>query len=761
MWFKKVKNIDYPQALQGFDWQGQDLKKYNIIYGWNGTGKTTLSRLFNFVERKSIHIPELTNIKFKIATTKSVIDEHGLASSGINVRVFNEDFISENLEFEQSKARKIIILGKENIETQKEIVTLEAEITLKKEKIDELTELQKKLPKLEQILTDAASDVAKQFASTPLASGEYYGRNYKRPKVDKLLSDSTVNEQNAESLVIQDQAKIDSLRQVINQEKERINLTVPNPPEFSKLFKTANDLLQSSTATHEIKTLENDATLRNWVEAGYEIHKDRKLSKCEFCGNTLPDGLLSNFAQYFTDELKKVKDAITSTLLDLASNQNKAEKVEVDSTVLFPEMVDNFVESKKVLDENVAVVNNAIDTMLASLTKKKNNLHDHSVTYDAIPYPKTALQLITKELANIKKIFELHNDKLEKISEVVDKAAKDLELHTVAHTLQGRDFFRYKKEDDEIKGKINTLSSQVHTIDQDIRAKKASIQNASEAIEKINEILKEYFGEAHIFLEATTGDKGEIGYIVKRGKNQAKMLSEGEKSILALVYFLIKLNEDGFDKSKGIVVVDDPVDSQDEVFLFRTFGLLKRQTKVSGQLVILTHNYNFFNLTRDWLCEKNMYADSSLLFIKCEKASGLQSIVVEDLPDLLSRYKSEYQYLFSRLYQYSEGTQSLDEPLVANIARKVLEYFSSFKWSCKSTEQFTSIVLSRFVADPNQLKKGTGDFIVKFLHEFSHGQDFSRSVAAPMLEAKPIAQNVLKFIELADKEHFDELKKIS
>jgi hypothetical protein len=55
------------------------------------------------------------------------------------------------------------------------------------------------------------------------------------------------------------------------------------------------------------------------------------------------------------------------------------------------------------------------------------------------------------------------------------------------------------------------------------------------------------------------------------------------------------------------------------------------------------------------------------------------------------------------------------------------------------------------------MKRGTGDFIVKFLHEYSHGQDFSRAVSASMLEAMPIAKNVLKFIYLADKEHYDHL----
>ena len=95
---------------------------------------------------------------------------------------------------------------------------------------------------------------------------------------------------------------------------------------------------------------------------------------------------------------------------------------------------------------------------------------------------------------------------------------------------------------------------------------------------------------------------------------------------------------------------------------------------------------------------------------------------------------------------------------MANIGRKALECFATFKWSCKSTEEFSNIVLNRFVNDTDHLEKSTGDFILKFLHEYSHGRDFSRDVSAPTLEAKSIAKNVLEFIRFADKDHYDYLK---
>jgi len=108
--------------------------------------------------------------------------------------------------------------------------------------------------------------------------------------------------------------------------------------------------------------------------------------------------------------------------------------------------------------------------------------------------------------------------------------------------------------------------------------------------------------------------------------------------------------------------------------------------------------------------------------------------------------------------QYVNDASLIDAPLVENIGRKVLEYFSTFKWACKSTEEFSNIVLNRFVKDPDHLKKATGDFILKFLHEYSHGRDFSRGVSGPALEAKAIAKNVLELIRFSDKDHYDYVK---
>lgn len=757
---KRIKEIKNTDAFDAFHWTGNDFKKFNLIYGWNGSGKTTISRIFNFLERKNIHIPDLSAIEFSVQTDSGIIKQTSLDTNALNVRVFNEDFVEENLLFEQSQAKKIIILGKENVMVQKEIDTLTAEQKEKDKLVVALEEKISKLPDLGQILTKAGSEVPQLFANTPLASGGYYGRNYDKRKVDKHLENGSVSEANLDALIISNQADIDAKRDVIKSDKKKITLTIADIPDFSALFTGANELLNTSITTTTIEGLKDDNSLRTWVETGYKLHKDRKLNKCQFCDGNVSDELLIKLGSYFTDELEKAKTQIGKAISDLESQDSSGDSFDLQSGALFPEPAKDCEVAKKELGVQTKVIKETIGELISKLKTKKDNLHDHEKKHSPVTYPSEALSKANDSIKKIRDIIVEHNGKIDTIEDEVKKAATAIELHIIAKTLSDKEYFKHQKEEKSIKEEIAKLVKERGALEVQIKTKKASLHNASDAVDKINAILKEFFGADFIYLEVNETSTKEIQYILKRRGKDAKHLSEGEASVLTLIYFLIKLEEDGCDKKNCLIVVDDPVDSQDSVFLFQTTGLLKKQLKDAGQVLMLTHNFEFFNLIRDWYLDRQTKDHSALFLISHNRTGTPHEVKVENLPDLLREYKTEYQYLFSRLYQYANDIPpKLDEPLVPNVARKVLEYFAGFKWACKTTEDFTSVVNNRFVSDP--LKQGTANFVVKFLHEYSHGQDFSRPISAAMLESKQIAKKVVEFIRLADTEHYEDMEKLS
>lgn len=97
--------------------------KFNLIYGWNYSGKTTLSRVFQSIECKSLS-REYAPASFKI----TLDDGSELNSSNLlqapTVRVFNRDYVTENFQQEHS-APAVFIVGKENVELKTRLAQLQ------------------------------------------------------------------------------------------------------------------------------------------------------------------------------------------------------------------------------------------------------------------------------------------------------------------------------------------------------------------------------------------------------------------------------------------------------------------------------------------------------------------------------------------------------------------------------------------------------------------------------------------------------------
>ena len=336
------------------------------------------------------------------------------------------------------------------------------------------------------------------------------------------------------------------------------------------------------------------------------------------------------------------------------------------------------------------------------------------------------------------------------------EAARQIEVHTIAKYLSTKDYFEHRKEVEKLNEKVEKKENKIEEKKEAVRDKRAKLRDTAIAVEEINQIIAEFLGEGEIEMGIQGGE--EEGYYVKRSGERTKYLSDGEKSIVALAYFLVSLKKEGCDVEERIVVVDDPVDSQDTMFLFQAFGLLKRRLRDAGQLFIFTHNYEFFNLVRDWLTSRKYKDESSLFRLEMKSNDGDRVAKLSSVPNLLKNHKTEYQYLFYKLYRYNEGEISIDEPMLPNIARKVLEHFSSFKWSCKTFESLGSIVQNRFIKSENRRKSGVGDAVLKFMHEYSHGGNFDRRITDSVMQADKICENVLDFIYWADEAHFRSLE---
>ncbi|MBX9330815.1 AAA family ATPase, partial [Serratia marcescens] len=141
------------------DFNGTKIQKfgrYNLVYGWNGTGKSTLSNLFSCFELRSM-VPRFSTGQFSVVLEDgSTITESTLHSSQLNIHVFNQRFVHENIDWDKS-VKSILLIAKEKIDDLQKLEKLKSELQSKKKAHDDKqSDIKKQREALEKFLTNAA-----------------------------------------------------------------------------------------------------------------------------------------------------------------------------------------------------------------------------------------------------------------------------------------------------------------------------------------------------------------------------------------------------------------------------------------------------------------------------------------------------------------------------------------------------------------------------------------------------------------------------
>ena len=118
------KNFTWQESFEEVDY----FNKLNIFYGQNYSGKTTLSKIFRSLEIGSFS-KNYENAEFKICIENNLdCSQNSLQNHNKVIRVFNEDFINDNLKFiidSEEMIKPFAILGEKNNEIEKEIEILQ------------------------------------------------------------------------------------------------------------------------------------------------------------------------------------------------------------------------------------------------------------------------------------------------------------------------------------------------------------------------------------------------------------------------------------------------------------------------------------------------------------------------------------------------------------------------------------------------------------------------------------------------------------
>jgi wobble nucleotide-excising tRNase len=239
-----------------------------------------------------------------------------------------------------------------------------------------------------------------------------------------------------------------------------------------------------------------------------------------------------------------------------------------------------------------------------------------------------------------------------------------------------------------------------------------------------------------------------VGYRIVRGSEPATYLSEGERTAIAFVYFVVHLNDGHFDKERGIIVIDDPISSLDSNSLYQAFSFLKNAVTGCHQTFILTHSFEFLKLLLNWRSRAGKH--TGYYMINNEIMDSVRCAKIQEMDNELRVYESEYHYLFKRLKEMraeQDGSILRAYP-VPNMARKVWETFLLFNIPNGKKTYDKMVFLKEKGHDPTKL-----DAIYKFTNDQSHitGAGFDPSLVP---EAKKVLDEIFEMMGAIAPDHY-------
>lgn len=748
----KIKNY---RIFQDFTWPGnlQNFKEKNLFYGWNGTGKSTLSSLFRLLEKGISLTKGEGEVEFVFSDDIHVAGAEFSSTQGLpQVRVFNKDFIAENVFTTEGTSAPIFFLGEENIGKQKQVEILKLKL---KEINDEISKKEKEKHQSEKALDDFRREQAKSIKNMLTSSGgnnpySSYDKGTYQRKSDELLKLSDTGQK---AKILSDSDFGDLKKKKESHELEKLSILDPADPNTQEMTEKVVALLKKTVVSTVIETLKNDPDLSGWVKSGLSKHKNNDSRDCLFCGQPLPNGRIRELEAHFNDKYNEFIAEI--------ENQSKIIKLAIDSleqcTKTIPDPSRLYDHLKKDFEDRRLDFKTEIDRLQKYLENLLNALNDKAEKpFQSIERSFELTTFKPNVVSNLNEVIKTHNQVSKDFQKEIIEARIKIEESMIAGSLT--DYREKKNEDDKLYGDLKEMSGNAKKFETDIINNERDIVEHRKPADELNADIRSYLGRDELTFKVLGS-----GYQISRNGKPAKNLSEGERTAIAFLYFLKSLGDKSFSLKDGIVVIDDPVSSLDSNAIFHAFGFMQDKTIEAGQLFILTHSHSFFRQVKNWFMYINKYKKEDMkpakfYMLKSNLYSISRTSSISELDSLLYNYESEYHYLFSLVYDavHSKKNANLKHNYyLPNIARRLLESFLAFRLPSMSGDLHKQLSQINF---DNPKKKG----IIRFLHTFSHneitpGQEYDLSILS---ETKSILSDLLDLIKKEDERHFREMEEL-
>lgn len=629
-------------------------KKVNLLYGLNGTGKSTFSEfLYN-----------------QIGARFSQCRIEGLEEND-TVLVYNQKFIQATF-YEREGIHGIFTLSKGNADAQKVIDTISAEV---KKLTEQKRKIEEKKTKDEQKYLGEIEEYKKQVWKIKT---EYTGGDRVLEFcLDGLKGNKDTLFKHIVSLE-KPEGELDYSIDDLKKEAQQLKGEAQSRQLLSKVLINVEDIEQSELLSKVIVGNKNSSvaslieTLGNsdWVNTGIKyVHIDDEKGVCPFCQQkTITQNFLEQINAYFDESYNREKSQIEQMISRYDTEIKKA-------TDFF-----NTIKDDSFLEKNKVEIESLSTNLISVLEHNLNTLREKAKT----PSIQVSLQPINEIIESINSIIKNANNEItlynQRIADIKGSKSKirdsfwslmRKEYNSVIE-LYAANEKAYEQSVKNVQKELQTKTSEINTNTALIEENRNKTVNIDEAVENIKNGLIN-IGITDFTIEKYSEE--EALYRLKREDSDEdifKTLSEGEKMVISFLYFIeLCKGESTAEKAsnKKIVVIDDPISSLSHIYVFNIGRLIHNEflrTQKYDQLFILTHSlYFFYELTNTDHKERK---ETQKLFRICKntESSYFEDMKYEDI-------QNDYQ-----AYWHIIKDKKQSPALIANCMRNVMEYFFNF-----------------------------------------------------------------------------------
>ncbi|MDZ7686954.1 MAG: AAA family ATPase [Gammaproteobacteria bacterium] len=655
-----IRNVAtfHPTAATTLD----DLRQFNYIFGSNGTGKTTISRV-------------IADAAF--STNCGCTWQNGQPLESV---VLNRDFVEKNFD----QMRGVFTLGEKEKDT-------EDKIKAAKEGKDKE---QENLNNLKHTLggNDGTGGKKGELAQLEIAAREKFwvpvDKIKKNKKLDKALEGVLASKEKCKAKILQEaQNNQAALKQLDDLEKRTETIFGDTPSKQPSL-----PTLSSSLVTHESNAIlrknvigKEDVDIAamitklgnsDWVRQGLPYYEQND-QKCPFCQQPTTEQFAQSLKDYFDEAFESDTKAIKDLIVQYAKDADAIQSA-VDGIIAAP---GKFMDVEKLKTERAALD----QTIAANTLRLENKKKEPSQT--------VTLDSLTTVLGDIEAMINEANAEIVKHNKMVDNLAAEratLTAEVWRYVLNELDVdlkqYRENKEsiDKAIAGiekGIMGTEKRIADKDKEIADLEKQTTSIQPTINAINQTLKRFGFDS--FSIADAGDGKHYKLVRADGSDAKKTLSEGEKTFVVFLYFyhLSKgsFSETGIAKDR-IVVFDDPVSSLDSDVLFIVSSLIREVCEKCRngaehikQVFVLTHNVYFhkevtYNNKRN--PDKCLNEESFWLVRKGVPHSQCERHQCNPV-------KTSYQLLWSEVREAEKAVRTGGpvSPQIENTLRRILEHY--------------------------------------------------------------------------------------